>query len=158
MYLHLESGPPIEGLLTYRESEYSFQFEVTSPRLVAGREGDAGRASVSIGTLQVEVGASTGTALFVWGMHPRTMWVEGRLPIPLFDSGVVTFDAKFDTAVSRLIAQVGEWSTTFDRASGWLRVAPDRESDEDLTQIATGILLGGKRGELSCLWLKPSNI
>jgi hypothetical protein len=158
MYLRVDSGPPVEGLLSYLENEYSFRFQVTSPDLVAGREGGAGRASVSIGTLQIEVGASTGMALFAWGLHPRTIWIERRLPGPSFKPGVVTFHAEFEAAVSLLVASVGEWTTVYDRDSGWLRVANNGEFDEVLTEIANGILLGEKRGELNSVWLKPGNI
>lgn len=158
MYVHIEPGPPIDGVLSYHENEYSFRFEVTSPHIVADREGHAGRTSVSIGTLQIEVGVSTRKSLFVWGLHPRTLWTEGRLLRPSFKSGVVIFDAEFETAVSRTIASVGEWSTTYDPCGRWLRVAPDGDSDEVLTEIAGGVLLGEKRGELNSVWLNPTNI
>ncbi|GLL05921.1 hypothetical protein GCM10017581_076690 [Dactylosporangium matsuzakiense] len=158
MHLYVEPGSPIEGRLDYSEDEYSFGFKVTSTSLIAEREGSGGRASVSIGTLQVEVGASTGKALFVWGLHPHTTWIEGKLGSPSFSPGVATFDARFDTSVSRLIAAVGEWSTIFDRSTGWLRVAPGRDPEEALTEIATGILLGVRLGELSSVWLKLNGV
>lgn len=151
----VEPGPAIEGLLSYREAEYSFHFEVTSPDILAAREGDAGRASVSLGTLQIEVGASTGSALFVWGLHPRAMWIEGRLSRPLTRTGVVRFDEEFEAAVSRLLVSVGEWSTVYDPDSGWLRLAPDRDFDEVLTEIASGVILGERQGRLSSVWLSP---
>lgn len=158
MRLLVEPGVAIEGQLSYREAEYSFNFNVTSPDILRAREGGAGRSSVSLGTLQIEVGTSTGTALFVWGLHPRTMWMEGQLPKPLTRTGVVRFDDKFETAVSKLLASVGEWSTIYDPDGGWLRVAPDQDFEEVLIEIASGVVLGEKKGRLSSVWLNPAVI
>jgi hypothetical protein len=155
MHLTVEAGSLIEGQLRYSESEYSFYFEVASRRLLEDREGMAGRASVSVGTLQIEVGVSNGAALFVWGLHPRTGWSSGPIPAPSTIVGIVRFGAKFETAVSQSIAQVGEWSTVYDSSSGWLRVAPPLNRDETLVEIANGVVLGEREGELSSVWLNP---
>lgn len=156
MRLIVEPGTPIGGLLSYREDEYSFRFDVQSRDVLAAREGCAGRSSVAIGTLQVEVGTSTGAALFVWGLHPHTRWIDAKLPGPQATAGVVRFDGDFETAVSKVLAPVGEWSTSYDTDSGWLRVAHDHDFNEVLTEIASGTLLGGREGRLSSVWLNPT--
>lgn len=158
MRVSVDPGPAVEGRLSYVEKEYSLRFEVSSPDILAAREGDAGRSSASIGTLQIEVGTSTGAALFVWGLHPRTRWKAAKLPLPTYDSGVVRFDATFDSGVSVEVAAVGEWLSSYDMSSGWLRVSADEDIDEVLTEIATGTLLGQRGGELRSIWLRPTMI
>ena len=147
-------GSLLEGTVRYVESEYSFRFEIEGFDVLAEREGGLGRSSITIGTLQVEVGTETGAALFVWGLHPRANWRPGKLPEPVAGPGVVSFHTHLDPGASVQLAPVGAWPTVFDAASGWMRVAPDDQADS-LVAIATGTLLGHRDGVLHSVWLKP---
>jgi hypothetical protein len=157
MRLTHSPGEPLRGRLSYSDEEYSFRFDVDSVVDLAARAGDSGQASVSIGSLQLEVSSRSGIVLFAWGLHPRAQWIESEVPVPQAKPGVVQLDAEFDPGVSIALAPVGKWKTIFDRASGWVRVAEDEGQDDDLVvEVATGVLVGERRGQLSSVWLHPS--
>ena len=149
-------GQALSGVLTYSEEEYSFRFDVDSVDDLAARIGHAGQASVLIGSLQLEVAARSGEVLFVWGLHPRVRWVEGRVSAPPTESGNVRLDADFSPGVSISLVPIGEWITAFDPRTGWLRVTDDQNLDDHLVvEVASGILLGERLGVLSSIWLHP---
>ncbi len=149
--------PPLEGLLRYAETEYSFDFDVGSPAELSRRTGESGVTSILIGTLQIEVGVATRRALYVWGLHPRNRWTSARLTRPVPDQRAVVIDPErtLTPGVSVGAAPVGAWSTEFDDESGWVRVAADAAVDDMVAEIADGILLGERDGELHSVWLRP---
>lgn len=150
-------GPVLSGVLTYLEEEYSFRFDVDSVDDLAARAGNSGQASVSIGSLQIEVASGTGDVLFAWGLHPRTRWTDGKVTVPATKPGIVRLDADFARGTSIALAPVGKWITVFDPTTGWVRVVEDQSQSDDLVvEVATGVLLGERRGELSSVWLHPS--
>lgn len=150
-------GEALHGRLGYSEEEYSFRFDVDSVVDLAARAGDAGQASVSIGSLQLEVSSGSGLVLFAWGLHPRVQWIEGKVPVPQAKPGVVLLDAEFAPGASVALAPVGKWRTIFDPASGWVRVAEDEGLDDDLVvEVANGVLVGERGGQLFSVWLHPS--
>jgi hypothetical protein len=157
MRLHRELGAPLDGRLVYVEAEYSFRFDVAAPAELLERAGGQGLASVSIGTLQIEVGVATHHALFAWGLHPRLRWVEASLPAPVSSGGVVLLgpDMDFSAGSSVALSAVGEWNTVYDISSGWLRVSANSTGGEALVEVATGVLLGSSNGELCSVWLRP---
>ncbi|GGL06731.1 hypothetical protein Sme01_67050 [Sphaerisporangium melleum] len=146
----------IEGVLTYVEHEYGFSFEPGSPADLARAVGGEGVTSVTIGTLQIEVGVSSRRALYVWGYHPRSLWEEVSLSPPAAKPGAVILDPDepFEMGVSEALAAVGEWPTAYDPACGWLRIAPDG-ADDERTEVATGVVLGRRGRELHSVWLQP---
>jgi hypothetical protein len=73
---------PLPGLLQYRRSEHSFGFQVADPAEFVDRAGGVETTSVSIGTLQIEVGIGSGAALFVWGLHTNDKWTLEPLRVP----------------------------------------------------------------------------
>lgn len=152
-------GSSLDGLLVYSDSEYSFRFDVGSPADLASRLGSLGRTSLSIGTLQLELDIATGTALFVWGLHPRTRWVDGSCSPERATPGVVHVRGtpQLEAGVAIAVAEVGEWSTTYDRVTGWVRVAGDPSvADDAQISIASGTVLGLHRERLGSLWLQPA--
>jgi hypothetical protein len=157
MRLSHSPGEALRGRLSYSEEEYSFRFDVDSVVDLAARAGDAGQASVSIGSLQLEVSSDSGVVLFAWGLHPRVQWIQGKVPVPQAQPGVVRLDAEFAPGASIVLAPVGKWRTTFDSVSGWVRVAEDEGRDDDLVvEVADGVLVGERGGQLSSVWLHPS--
>jgi|SRR5216683_1384098 len=148
---------PLEGLLRYVDSEHSFDFEVGSPADLTRRAGESGVTSVLIGTLQVEVGVASRRALYVWGLHPRIRWAPAQLMPPRVEPRAAFFDPDrpFAPGASVAVAPVGAWFTEFDAGNGWVRVASDAVADDEVAQIAEGVLLGGRAGELHSIWLQP---
>ncbi len=157
MLIRRVPGTPLEGRLTYSEAEFSFRFEVSSPAELRENMGGTDLASVSIGTLQVEVGVVSRRALFAWGLHPKTRWNEGGLPAPDWSAGAVVMapEADFAAGVSVRLVDVGEWVTIYDPASGWVRVSSNSAPEDQLVEIASGILLGSNSDQLTSVWLKP---
>jgi hypothetical protein len=152
-----DEDPPLAGLLNYTDAEYSFGFEIGSPADLSQRAGESGVTSVLAGTLQIEIGVATRRALYVWGLHPRNRWTSAVLTAPDAEPRAAFFDPdrSFEPGVSISVAPVGAWRTEFDDESGWIRVAPDSRADDAVANIAEGILLGRRDGELHSIWLQP---
>lgn len=147
----------LAGTLMYIESEYSFLFEPEHPHELLKYAGDAGLASLAVGTLQVEIGVESRRALYVWGYHPSHNWALSRLDPPDAGSQAVLISPTPDLqpAVAIEVAQVGAWRTLYDPSSGWVRLAPDNDSDDWLAKIANGTVLGARGDELHSIWLQP---
>ncbi|MEV6982967.1 hypothetical protein AB0M95_17120 [Sphaerisporangium sp. NPDC051017] len=147
----------IDGLLRYHVDEHSFSFDVSSPADLAYAMGDEDVTSVVIGTLQIEVGVSTHRAMYVWGYHPRSAWEERPLPRPSTRPGGVIIAAPeiFEMGVSEPVPGGEGWKTVFDPSNGWVRVAPDEEADDEMVEVATGVVLGRRGQELHSVWLHP---
>ena len=150
--------PPLDGVLRYVDAEHSFTFDVASPADLQERSGSSGMTSLSIGTLQIEIGIETGLVLFVWGFHPRAAWKMQAVgqPDPVVTSARLDATVPLQRGVSVPIAAVGEWTTAFDEATGWLHIAKDlaQVSGQQLL-VATGVALGVTDGRLDSLWLQP---
>jgi hypothetical protein len=150
---------PLDGTLHYVEAEYSFRFDVAEPQERLDRAGNAGITSLSVGTLQVEVGVETGIALYVWGLHPSGRWQEDQFGAPHPQPGIarVSDPQGLRRGVSIEIAPVGSWSTFCDPGTGWVWVTADAGNRENEIQvlIADGTALGFRDGRLSSIWLRP---
>ncbi len=149
---------PLDGVLRYLDADYAFTFDAGSPEEVLERTGSNGITSLSVGTLQIEVGVETGVALFVWGLHPRATWQYRQLGAPAFVPGGVRVDAAetLRRGVSVQIAAVATWATWFDNETGWVRIAADPVSSSDQeVLVATGVVLGLSENQLDSLWLQP---
>ena len=148
----------LDGLLVYTEDEHSFRFDVGAPGDLADRSGPDGVTSLSVGTLQIEVGVASGIVLFVWGLHPRAAWQIAPIGEPIVRPGVVRLDevAELRRGVSMRLAPVGAWTTTFDHMTGWVRVARVMSlAPEETILVATGTALGLREGQLESVWLQP---
>jgi hypothetical protein len=151
-------GEALEGSLVYDEPEYSFRFTPGSPLDLAERAGKLGLTSISIGTLQIEVGVATCTVLFAWGLHPHSRWLSHALDAPDPKVGIVRVNCPggLQRGVSIGLAEVGAWTTLCDRHTGWIRVAIDSDlADEEQVLVATGIVLGLRQKSLVSVWLHP---
>jgi hypothetical protein len=121
------TGDSLDGILRYDENEHSFSFTPASPVDLSEQVGADGLTSLSIGTLQVELGVATRIALFVWGLHPRASWQAAVLPSPNALPGVVRVGLPDSLRPGETIsiAGVGRWSTLHDERSDWVRVAAE---------------------------------
>jgi hypothetical protein len=154
-----DGGWPLDGVLRYIGSEHSFRFDIGEPQVLLDRSGDSGATSLSVGTLQIEVGVASGVVLYVWGLHPRFRWQQQPVGSPHPRTGTVRISnpSALQGGVSLEIAALGAWPTTYDRDSGWVQVggeAGDSEGDDQVL-IASGIVLGLHLGCLRSIWLQP---
>ena len=114
--------------------------------------------SLSVGTLQIEVGVESGLVLFVWGLHPTTSWKRESVgpPKPPLAGLRVESDESLRRGVSLSLAAVGAWETNFDEESGWVRIARDPTCASAVeVAVATGVVLGVTDGHLDSVWLQP---
>lgn len=158
MFVAVLDQSPLDGVLRYVDTEHSFTFDVGSPAEALARAGSSGVTSVSVGTLQIEVGVQTGMVLYVWGLHPRTSWKATKLSAPISVAGGVKVDVgePLQRGASVQIAPVGVMTTLYDAETGWVRIGstPTGTSDQ-MILVATGIVLGLSEGRLDGLWLQP---
>ncbi|GAA0961206.1 hypothetical protein Vau01_110360 [Virgisporangium aurantiacum] len=157
MIVRRESGVPLAGRLAYAGAEYAFRFDVASAADLLDRAGGSGLAAVSIGTLQIEVGVATRRALFVWGMHPKARWIEAALPQPSWEGCAVVIgpEVEYAPGTSVPIADFGEWNTVYDPTTGWVRVSADSGPEDELSEVASGVLIGVVKDHLASVWLMP---
>jgi len=157
MLIFPEPGTPVRGMLIYSESEYSFRFDVADQVDLHKRIGDAGVSSLSIGTLQLEFGVASRQIMFAWGLHPKGRWIDSEVvPSASMPSAVlIDPNRSYTEGVSVPIAPVSSWITEYDRGSGWVVVSSARLRDVELFEVADGVIVGQRNGELSSVWLKP---
>jgi len=122
--VQIAPGRGLQGRLIYRTKEHSFDFESSSSFQCPAR------TSLQFGTLQLEVALPVGTALFIWGYHPQELWQEHAVPVPPARPGLLQIqDVGLRPGISVRKVDVGEWITTNDIRSGWLRFG-DRTNNE----------------------------
>lgn len=159
MNLEWRRAAPLDGELLYRQVEYSIDFKVASPGLLAERMGSRGSTSLSFTTLQLEVGVEHGELLYPWGLFPNTRWQAGRLVVPVFQPGRVCFiygEGKLQPGVSVPIPASQSWSILFDNLSGWVcfgEATPSGDSTAvEYAKNAAVVMMGG---QLVSLWIRP---
>jgi hypothetical protein len=156
MRFSLRSGVPIEGVLTYSDSEYGFSFSARDGEALGERLGSGGVTSVVIGTLQLEVDIQSREILFPWGYFPNVRRAVASLSPPRSIEGRVSIssDEHFEPGVSLEIPG-NEWQDSYDPSSGWVAIRLNAASDATFVQIADGTILGIDNGNLVSVWLKP---
>lgn len=149
----------IDGELVYRQTEYSIDFKVASSDLLAERIGSASSTSLSLTTLQIEVGIENGELLYPWGLFPKARWHTRTLSAPNLQPGrvcLVQGGEKLQVGVSVLIPGSSSWPIVWDKDTGWICVGND-SSNQDATAVEfsknAAVVLAG--GELVSLWLRP---
>lgn len=148
----------LDGSLVYAESDHAFGFQVGSPMVLRDLIEDMGVTSLSIDTLQIEVAVATRVVLFVWGLHPRARWRTEILEPPSARPGRlrVADSVPLEAGVSVELASGVTWLTTYDPATGWVRVADvDNLEADDRVLIATGTVVGLLEGKINSVWLQP---
>ncbi|MEV7339462.1 hypothetical protein [Streptomyces sp. NPDC093544] len=156
MKFSTHDGPPLEGVLTYDESEYGFSFTAQNGESLTARLGSAGVTSVVIDTLQLEVDIESREVLFAWGYFPNVRGVVSELNAPQFTPGrvFISSDHSFESGVS-LDVPGSRWSVSYDPSSGWIAIELDDAADAKFVQIASGTVLGIDEGDLVSIWLSP---
>lgn len=155
------AAAPLEGQLTYKVREYGFVFEVIPEALrdLQRLAGQSGTASLSIGTLTIEIGIETKKALYASGYHPHTAWTWGRLPPISALPGFITLDVPWELipGVGYEIVEVGQRDTTYDPASGWVCVGDSEvHSADQIMEFSRSTVAVVRNGSLVSLWLQPT--
>ena len=158
-FIYDESLPIIEGVVSYKTGEYSFDFEVDSELEIRKRISDKGKTSIAIGTLQLEVDVFSGLILYAWGYHPYFNWKSQTLSIP-FPHKVCCIkinDEELKTGVSIKISEVEEWETFFDEENGWVCITSLKtpEPRGKYIKFAANTIAEIDQGKLLSLWLCP---
>jgi hypothetical protein len=151
----------LRGRLKYRRDEHAFDFEPSSADELAKHTGSQGVASLSLGTLQLEVGIETGHLLYVWGYHPRSGWAEQELADVRSQTGClrVLSDAALIPGVSTSLGDSGAWRTLVDHRSGWVSVEPLEPTPvEAYVEIADSVLVGLAEQRIAGLRLRPEYV
>ncbi|MCW1100057.1 hypothetical protein OJ963_40415 [Streptomyces sp. RS2] len=157
MKFSIRYGSPLEGLLTYDDSEYGFSFNAQSGDSLSERLGSEGVASALIGTLQLEVDIESREVLFAWGYFPNVRGVVSKLDTPQFSPGrvFISSDHSFEPGVSFDIPGKG-WRVSYDPSSGWVAFCLNDAAGAEFVRIAGGTVLGISDGDLVSLWLYPT--
>jgi hypothetical protein len=149
-------GEPLDGVLAYVSHDHAFRFDTGEPQKLIERIGTKGSASLAIGTLEIEVGVETGLVLFVWGYHPKVTWRLEPIEVPSTSPGLVrVVDVALQKGVAIRVIRDGEWTTSFDEATGWIRIASVEAPSPRATLVASDIALGFRGDELAGVWLRP---
>lgn len=153
-----EEGSPLEGVLKYSAEDYSLRFELNPLRDRPARLGVSGLASIMIGTLQLEVDIESRLLLFAWGLHPKTLWIDGSgAPHDAHPGRVkVGKGVRLQEGVAIPMSRVGEWSTIYDSKSKWARLTKDFNiPDEIQVTISSGVVIGLRQKYLNSVWMYP---
>lgn len=161
MFFEIDTSlPPIQGALLYVQSEHSIDFEPSFLNAVSTRTGVGGSASLSVGTLQIEVAVASGLLMYPWGYFPSGAWIRRQLSPVEFESASIRCVPTFalDAGVSYVIPESERWSTYYDETSGWL-CSTDRPILLETVRIfefASSVAASLDGNRLTSLWLRPS--
>jgi hypothetical protein len=155
-FSYQENDSILQGKQIYRRSEYSFDFLPHNHDELKEQVGAMGTTSLSIGTLQIEIGIEKRNLLYVWGYHPYFNWETASIPEPEALLGDVTLSSehKLESGVSLAVDAGQKWQTFHDANSG-LIVITRREDFLAGTciEIANCCIVELKKNSLSSLVL-----
>ncbi len=153
---------PLKGSLVYNSNDSAFDFEPYQDQQLIQRIGPSSTSSLTIGTLQIEVGVDTSIALHVWGLMPQASWKRGDLPYIDAQPGGVKIalaDEEWphlDRGTSIGLVEINEWPTVFDPKSGWLCIgSPDTDNSSSCVEFASDTIAVIKGDILTAVWLHP---
>ena len=152
-------GRQFLGHLRFYEKEDAFFF-VSDPYAPFGQQVPFSSGVLSVGYLEIRVNVDTGQAFKVEGFHPRTRWEMADLESPDAAPGSAFFVVEnpgFSVfAAVRVVGFDDMWTTFFDPRSEWIRIVqPDALPDDEQVLIATGTVIGVRKGLFNSIWLQP---
>lgn len=162
-FSYLGTGSPLHGSLIYRESEYSIDFLCSSVYELEEITGSQGCVSLTMGTLQLEVGIESRRVLYPWGLFPLIRAENGRITVPDYRPGAVIVDicnSKLIPGVAFEVPGSRKWSIIKDISNGWIYIGPTPEqiADADISfiEFSTDSVLGIKDSKIVSLLLRPT--
>lgn len=155
-----ESDTVLYGELVYRKPEYSVDFICSSTKQLKKKSGSQGYMSLTVGTLQIEVGIETRSLLYPWGLLYLTSFENKALKIPSFKKGTINIDPEEPELINGISFNIPEsntWKTILDHDSGWIYMGRDDADQKNTSYIefASGATLGLTGGDISCILIKP---
>jgi hypothetical protein len=148
----------LKGRLVYRPDEYSFDFEVASERELAARVGTAGRTSILVATLQIEISIETRQLLFFWGYTARRAWQDAEPPPINPVKGVVELitPMSLSRGISEQLVGLDEWVLYYSAKRGMVWISEhDGSVGQEQVEFADGCLVGITQGRIDSLILAP---
>ncbi|MCC8373917.1 MULTISPECIES: hypothetical protein [Photorhabdus] len=150
---------PLQGKLIYRESEYSIDFIDYSEVEVERKTGNQGCTSLTIGTLQIEVGVESGKLLYPWGLYPLQHCESRELIIPTMLPGeifVYLNNTKLIQGVAMDIPNINLWPAFRDPSTKWICIGDDELiGGITVIQFADNVAMALRNDSLMSLWIKP---
>ncbi|BDR54520.1 hypothetical protein KIMH_06310 [Bombiscardovia apis] len=154
-----QTDKPLLGKLVYRESEYSLDFIECSDDNLARLSGDGGRTSLTVHTLQIEIGINTGKLLYPWGLFPLIHAIDKPLTIPDSYYG----ELSVNTAKNKLISGVSiefpdseNWELCKDPSSGWVFVGnPSITQYSCSIEFANNVIASIENDCIVAFWMRP---
>lgn len=147
----------LHGKQIYQKDEYSFDFIPNDQNVLRELAGTMGTTSLSIGTLQIEIGIEHKNLLYVWGYHPWFNWKTTLLPEIRFSLGCVTLssDHKLTEGITLAIDEGQNWQTFRDSNLGYIIITRCEDFlKHSLIKIADGCMAELKGDSLLSLCLR----
>ena len=121
-FLYQENDSILHGKQIYRRGEYSFDFLPKNHDELNELVGTMGTTSLSIDTLQIEIGIENRNLLYIWGYHPYFNWKTASIPDikAILGSVVLSSNQKLESGVSLTVDKSQKWQTFHDANSGWI--------------------------------------
>lgn len=142
-FAYREQDTILHGKQVYRKSEYAFDFLPENQDELSRLAGGMGNTSLSVGTLQIEVGIENRNLLYVWGYHPYFNWRTAAIPEIKVRPGSVILSSSHELrpGVSLVVDEGQSWQTFCD--TGWARVLITKREvlpagDSTFIEIASG--------------------
>lgn len=150
---------PLSGRLVYRAAEYAIDFVDCARDEIALMAGNRGCCSLSLGTLQIEVGVETGRLLYPWGYCPLMNCELKSLPMKQIDAGAIYVGSCGEGLIAGVALEFPGsrlWRMFKDEVSGWICIGdPAIGENVHLIQFSTDALLSFSEKRVTALWIKP---
>lgn len=147
------------GRMVYRESEYSIDFIDYSREEVALRGGSQGFCSLTVGTLQIEVGVETGRLLYPWGLCPLVNCESIHMSMKSIGCGGLYVDTKSLGMISGVAVEVpgsSLWRMFKDIATEWICIGDyDMGEKVRLVQFSKSAMISLRDETAIAVWLRP---
>jgi hypothetical protein len=121
---------------------------------------DVHRASLALGTLQIEFDVESGQLLHVWGYSPRASWRPANFGQPNVQPGVVKVLIEKHSVmrgVSLTLDHHNDPRVEYSASTGWVRVASKEDKPSShVLEFASGCgITLDSEGVIKALWVLP---
>lgn len=160
-FLFSEENNSLCGSLIYRESEYSLDFICASTEKLKKKSGSQGCMSLTVGTVQIEVGVETGSLLYPWGLLSLVSCERKKIELPSFKEGTINIhleQGKLISGVSFDIPGSNAWETILDSDGEWIYIGDAKADFKRISfvEFAAGTVVGiSDDGGIFGFFIKP---
>jgi hypothetical protein len=154
-----QTDKPLSGKLVYRESEYSLDFIECSNDNLVRLSGHGGCTSLTVHTLQIEVGINTGKLLYPWGLFPLIHAIDKPLIIPNSYYGELSINLKKNKLISGVSIEIpgsDHWQLYKDPSSCWIFVGnPSITQYSCSIEFANNVIASIANDSIVAFWMRP---